>query len=690
MRTLVTLALIALSWSVSIANGVAIVEAGNGVYLQLTESFVSVTVENQIAITKTTQVFKNQFSTARRIRYAFPMPASASAVKLRRQSNGLWYEANLGASAQDTILTGGGGATGINVDLKNYLGATPLYFTVLEPVEPNATITIELTYVEFLPYENGVVSYSYPANYESLEPAQLELQHFDFQLSSGRKIKQISFVSHPAAPVTQSDHAASLAIDMQYAQADSDFKVEYELSPEDLGLFDFSVFLSDTLGCDNYGNGFCAFVVEPNPNPNADVIPKVFTLIIDKSGSMLGSKIQQAKDAATFIVDNLNVGDKFNIIAFSSGVSAFKPDHVDYNVSNQQAALNYITSLSATGTTNISGAFSTAIQQFNNDLDETYNIIIFFTDGLPTAGVTSTDGILNTINNLVIPLEKELSIFTFGVGDDVNKPLLTTIALQNNGAAQFLDNNELASSVSEFYETVRNPVLLHTDVTFDPNVIYETYPVQLPNLYKGSQMIIVGRYNEPGTVNAHFSGTAFGSPVSYQYPIQLSDKDSLKYRFLPKIWAKQKASHLLQQYHATSNAGIKEILEEEIRHLSTCYGVVTDLTSFVDNTNGGTISVLEIPDQEEQYSSVRINAVSPNPAYGHTSIYFSLTEAYHGEITIELRDMMGKLVGSWKYPVSGTGDYTFDLDIDKGITAGVYRINVSTPGSTTGSILIVR
>jgi hypothetical protein len=104
---------------------------------------------------------------------------------------------------------------------------------------------------------------------------------------------------------------------MQYAQADSDFKVEYELSPEDLGLFDFSVFLSDTLGCDNYGNGFCAFVVEPNPNPNADVIPKVFTLIIDKSGSMLGSKIQQAKDAATFIVDNLNVGDKFNIIAFS-------------------------------------------------------------------------------------------------------------------------------------------------------------------------------------------------------------------------------------------------------------------------------------------------------------------------------------------------------------------------------------
>lgn len=690
MRTLITFALVTLLWSASKANGVAVVDAGSGVYLQLTASFVNVTVENQIAITKTTQVFKNQFSTAKYIRYAFPMPASASAVKLRRQSNGIWYEANLGASAQDTILPGGGGGTGTNQILKNYLGNFPLYFTVLEPVEPNSTVTIELTYVELLPYKNGVVTCNYPAAYTSIQPGTLGTQQFSFQLSSGRKIEQLSFVSHPGTPVTLSDYEGSLTKTIVSSPANANFKVEYRLSAGDLGLFDFSVFLSDTLGCDNYGNGFCAFVVEPNPNPNADIIPKVFTLIIDKSGSMSGDKMQQAKDAASFIVDNLNIGDKFNIVAFDDAISTFKNDHVDYNASTRQAALNYISALSAGGATNISGAFSTAIPQFINDPGDTYNIIIFFTDGVPTAGNTSTTGILNGISNLVTYLEKELSIFTFGVGEDVNKPLLTTIALENNGVAQFLDNNELASSISDFYQTVRNPVLLNTDVAFEPNVIYETYPIDLPNLYKGSQMIVVGRYNEPGPVNALFSGTAFGAPVSYQYPIQLTSKDSLKYRFLPKIWAKQKAAHLLQLYYASTSLSEKESLEAEIKNLSTCYGVVTDLTSFVDNTGGGTISTLEIPNQEENVSPVRINTISPNPVSDQAKLYFSLTEDFYGEVRIELRDMLGKLAGSWGFPVNGAGDYVFDLLADKSMVRGIYRISIHTPGGTTGAMLMIR
>lgn len=398
----------------------------------------------------------------------------------------------------------------------------------------------------------------------------------------------------------------------------------------------------------------------------------------------------RAAEAATFVVDNLNIGDKFNIVAFDNAILTFQNDHVDYNASSRQAALNYIAALSAGGSTNISGAFSTAIPQFSNDLEDTYNIIIFFTDGVPTAGNTSTTGILNGISNLVTYLEKELSIFTFGVGEDVNKPLLTTIALENNGVAQFLDNNELASSISDFYQTVRNPVLLHTDVAFEPNVIYETYPIDLPNLYKGSQMIVVGRYNEPGPVNALFSGTAFGAPVSYQYPIQLTSKDSLKYRFLPKIWAKQKAAHLLQLYYASTSPSEKESLEAEIKNLSTCYGVVTDLTSFVDNTGGGTISTLEIPNQEDSVSPVRINTISPNPVSDQAKLYFSLTEDFYGEVRIELRDMLGKLAGSWVFPVNGAGNYVFDLQVNKGIAKGIYRISISTPGGTTGTMLMIR
>ena len=117
---------------------------------------------------------------------------------------------------------------------------------------------------------------------------------------------------------------------------------------------------------------------------------------------------------------------------------------------------------------------------------------------------------------------------------------------------------------------------------------------------------------------------------------------------------------------------------------------MTDLTSFVDNTGGGTISTLEIPNQEENVSPVRINSISPNPVSDQAKLYFSLTEDFYGDVRIELRDMLGKLAGSWVFPVNGAGDYVFDLQVDKSMVKGIYRISIHTPGGTTGAMLMIR
>ncbi len=145
--------------------------------------------------------------------------------------------------------------------------------------------------------------------------------------------------------------------------------------------------------CDTLGRGFFAFIVEPDPNDSV-IIHKVFTLIIDRSGSMSGSKIQQARDAAAYVVNNLNTGDKFNIIVFDDQVSSLFPDHVDVTVANQNIALNYINTIVAGGSTNISGAFDMAIPQFSNSDPNVANVIIFMTDGVPTVGITDANGIL--------------------------------------------------------------------------------------------------------------------------------------------------------------------------------------------------------------------------------------------------------------------------------------------------------
>ncbi len=679
--------LLALCFSFQLsANGVCIVNAEQGTYLTLFHSSVSVQIQNQVAITTSTQHFRNDLGLDVNFKYGFPMTSGGTAVGLRWQLGGVWHEAEFSANPQDTILPGGGGGGNVNPHLKSYLGNFPLYFQVLQALPKDSTVVIELTYVELLPYKLGVVSYFYPNNYKPIQTTPLVEQSFQLTLYSGRKIESLSMPSHPSATVAATDYQGTASYTLSEQPAEEDYGVEYVLNANDLGLFSFSNFLSDTLGCDTFGNGFCAFVVEPNPNPDADVIPKVFTLIIDRSGSMSGQKMIQARNAAKFIVENLNTGDLFNVIDFDDQITSFKPDHVPYTTTHRDQALAFINALNASGSTNISGAFGTAIPQFANDIGNTYNIIIFFTDGQATAGITSTAGILNYVSGLITAQEVNVSIFTFGIGADVNKPLLTQLANNNKGIARFLDNNELEATITEFYLTIRNPVLLNISMQFDPNLVYETYPIPLPNLFKGSQMLVVGRYNTPGTVNVTFNGQAFGSPVIYDYTMPLSGTDSVLMRFLPKLWAKQKAEHLLQQYYATNNTAVAEALKAQIQHLSICYGVITDLTSFEDP---GSTSIFETPSRRDPTNTLQLTAISPNPARQSARIEFTLHEDFYGTVQVEVYDIFGRLVASFSVPVNGSGTYDTVWNIGTDIQKGTYWIKLqSEKGGDVGKVIV--
>src|SRR5258706_11247468 len=144
---------------------------------------------------------------------------------------------------------------------------------------------------------------------------------------------------------------------------------------------------------------------------------------------MTGTKIEQAKDAATFIVNHLNFGDHFNIIDFSTSIKTLFPGLMPYTLDSKAQALQYIDQINAGGSTNISGALTTTIHQFLSLDTSKANIIIFLTDGMATAGITNTEGILDAVSQAVDVAETNIFLFTFGIGHDVNKKLLTLLAL---------------------------------------------------------------------------------------------------------------------------------------------------------------------------------------------------------------------------------------------------------------------
>lgn len=646
-------AIILLATTMVLGNGVCIVDAESADYLHLIDSDVTVQVENQVAVVTATQTFRNNSQTAVEFKYAFPLSGEESATGLRWFINQQWHEAVIEPSPQDTTLPGGTGG-GINDNLEAYLGETPLYFEIDETLAPDSLVTIELSYVNLLPYRNGNVSFQYPNDYSLIQNGYLDHQQIAFEINSERNIDAIIFLSHTADTTLNEGTHAFIGHSEYETAAATNYIIQYTLNPDELGLFGLSTYLNVDQVPDGGDRGFLVFIAEPDAGNTSEVIDKVFTLIIDKSGSMGYDKMEQAKGAASFIVQNMNEGDRFNIVVFSSTVYSFQPGHVEFNPNIETLALNFISSLYSGGSTNISGAFGEAIPQFSTADEGTANIIVFFTDGEATTGITDTQGILDHVQSLVSLHETELTIFSFGVGAYVNEQLLTLLATENNGLAEFLGDDELEERITEFYLLIRNPVLLNTGMSFSPALVSDAFPAPLPNLYVGQQMIVTGRYSTSAVVDINLTGTAFGQPASYTYPLTLAEEPNPNYQFLPKIWAKKKIENLLVQYYILQpGSAAAETIRNEIVTLSVQFGVITPFTSFTTPTHVDEESLVEaeIPENYQVLKNY------PNPFNAGTHIRFRVATELNKPVTVMIYNALGQLVRILTQNVGGPGLY---------------------------------
>jgi len=682
MKKIIFSILILLLTQTSYSNGVVIVDDEAGTYLRLVNSQIDVTVQNQISTVITSQIFINDFGGAQIIKYAFPVPNGASVTQLRwRIDNGDWEVA--------VFIVGdpnGGGNSNMHPDLAAYLGTTPLYFLFNDEIAENSEIEVELSYVELLPYSFGEVTFEYPSDYSLIQSDIIVYsQNLNFNLFSERTIDSIELFDNNGS-ITNDGNIATVTISVNEAVSINDILIIYVLASDELGVIPFSTFLEEgTNECDDFGNGFFGLVVEPESNVNTEIIEKNFVLIIDRSGSMSGDKIYQAKEASNFIVNNLNEGDFFNIISFSSNVTMSSPELVEYNIPNSNNALSYIDNIVASGPTNISGSLVEAINLFDSLSEDKANIIVFFTDGQATAGETNTQAILDIVESTVTANETEIFLFTFGIGESVTTDLLTLLAVENNGFVTFLGDDEITNVISNFYLTIQNPVLLNPIVTVDPvGSISNVYPDPLPNLYKGQQLIFTGRYDVPQDISFTLSGNAFNQVVEYSYEFNLSELNNPEYAFLPKLWAKNKMESLIIDYYSFPEGSpeAEEILAI-IEETSICYEVLSPFTTLGDG--GGPLGVEEF--MEDENNSLKF---FPNPFTSETKAFIYLEAA--GTILIQIYSLDGKLVKTLSVEgVYGKNIIEWDGygDNNESLDSGmyIYTINIGGKESYFGKLI---
>ncbi|MFW9982387.1 MAG: VWA domain-containing protein [Candidatus Thorarchaeota archaeon] len=324
-----------------------------------------------------------------------------------------------------------------------------------------------------------------------------------------------------------------------------------------------------------YTNGsenFFVYLLAPSIIEDVDSARRQYVFVLDKSGSMYGTKITQAKTAFNAMVGGLRSIDIFNVIAFDTEVRSLWTEPHSGSEANIDEAQDWIQALSASGGTNFHGAAIEGLDTFTEGANAKAMLIL--SDGQPTAGVIQdTQGILTAISEANI---LSVSIATVAFGEDADENLMANIAAQNDGFFEFIEPDEEASSnLLDFYKIFSVPVADNYDIDFSGALeVLSLSPLEESVFLNGTEIIVAGRYIEGMTVTTSIDYVT--GPVVYTDTIGAASHVNEHVEF---IWAQQRISFLLDQ---VAQGGDSETLRNQIVNIGMQYGIaIADYTAIV-------------------------------------------------------------------------------------------------------------
>jgi Ca-activated chloride channel family protein len=548
-------------------------------------------INGQVATTHVEQVFRNDTPYTLEGTYFFPIPETAAIVEFAIWENGKKLVGEVRSREEARRIYDEIVRRQKDPGLLEYAGKD-LFQASIFPIPPNSDKKLEMTYSQVLKAESGTVAYRYPlgtgrnlwANPQPIpmpegnslgyskkpyNPQKFGTVSGKIEIVGKEALRNIYSPSHRIEVNNKGETSATISFE---TDGDNDFQLFYGLSNNDFGM---SLLTYREAGKDGY------FLLQLSPKDNIserELINKDIVFVLDTSGSMADEgKMEKARAALLFGIRNLRDGDRFNVINFAGEEHLMESRMITANSTGKTRGEEFVKNLSATGGTNINDALRAALRQF--EAGDRPKLLVFMTDGLPTVGESNVDKIIANAKELKV---EDLRLFTFGVGYDVNTRLLDKLAAENSGAAEYIEPKEdLEVKVSNFFTKVNSPVLTDLDINFGVLQTDLLYPRKLTDIFKGTQLTIIGRYKNASdieNITLHLKGKAGRQIRTFNYANLDFPMRAEKNDFLPRLWATRRVGWLMEQIRTN---GEQKELRDEVVDLGTRYGIVTPYTSYL-------------------------------------------------------------------------------------------------------------
>lgn len=525
-------------------------------------------ITDQVAVTSVDQEFYNPNPARLEGTFVFPIPKGAHINKFTMEIDGKQVEAELLPADKARRIYEDIVRKLKDPALLEYAGRDVFKVRIF-PIEPNSKKRITLSYTELLKSENGLVSYVLPLSTEKFSAKPVRSVSVKVDLESRRPLKSIYSPSHSVEVKRDGSNRATAGYEASEVHGDADFALYFAPEKDELGVNLLTHRKSDE-------DGYFLLLVSPGVDvKEKQVVMKDVAFVLDTSGSMAGKKLDQAKKALQFCVENLNDGDRFEVIRFSTEVEPLFDKLVSASKSNRARADDFIKDLKPIGGTAIDDALRKALALRPGGDDRPF-VVIFLTDGRPTIGATGEDEI---VANVKKENDGRTRIFCFGIGTDVNTHLLDRVTEQTRAASQYvLPEEDLEVKVSNFFAKIKEPVLANPTLKFTGDIrATKLYPSPLPDLFRGEQLVLVGRYSGKGDSAVIVQGTVNGTEKKLTYEVRFP-QETAENEFIPRLWATRRVGYLLDEIRLH---GENSELRDEATDLARKYGIVTPYTAYL-------------------------------------------------------------------------------------------------------------
>ncbi len=457
---------------------------------------------------------------------------------------------------------------------------TNIFTQSVANIMPGERVTVEIAYVETLKYEDGAYEFVFPmtvapryipAGVNDATRISLPITPtrngsditVEINLDAGVPVEEIRSTSHNITQINYAPNAARITLRDEKVIPNKDFILRYDVTGKRIE----DAILTHR---DERGGFFTLILQPPDKVATEDRTPKEIVFVLDTSGSMSGFPIEKAKEAMKLSLEGLYPEDTFNLITFAGDTSILFDQPVPATRANLDEAQAFLAGREGGGGTEMMTAIKAALAP--SDAKDHLRIVCFMTDG----EVGNDDEIVAEVQR-----HPNARVFSFGIGQSVNRALLDKIAIEGKGEAEYVAlEDDGSKAAKKFYERVRTPLLTDLSVDWNGMPVADVYPGKLTDLFSAKPVILHGRYTKGGSGVIRLRGKLAGMPYVREINFDLPENNSGN-PALATLWARTRIDELSTARLAAKGAKVGADLDAQITNIGLEFGLMTKFTSFI-------------------------------------------------------------------------------------------------------------